>query len=208
MHCAAFPCRFYAHVRRRSPTLSILKAPAQLGATPSGSARFVVTVSLPAPGVAVNVSAVVTNDTGSVVVTLPPGPRGVLAAEGLTPGLDYTMRATCVDSLGGVCPDVTYKWRTAACVLPESEAPSGLQAVSVVPGERFVTWAYTAAALEYSVDGGPWTREVEAPAEVSGSGVLVRAHACRAGQLSLPACRSSFLCPAVCHRVCVHVTGP
>ncbi len=158
---------------RRPPTLALLQAPPAVGPAPSTTAAFVLAVVPAVGGLVSNVSAVVTDDAGSVVATLASGPRGVLTVAGLVPGVQYTLRASCVDALGGTCAELVHRWRTPACPALGPDTPVGLQAIGIVPGERFVSWASPAATFEYSLNSGPWLPVAEAHPGVTPLALLV-----------------------------------
>lgn len=160
---------------RRAPTLAIMQAPPALGTLPATSASFVVAATPAAPGIPTNVSAVVSNDdAGSVVVArFPSSPLGVFNVQGLVPGSNYTLRASCLDALRSPCGDVVHSWRSAACPRADARPPSGLTVVSLALGVRFVSWTASGSDMEYAVDGGPWTHVPRVHPETAASGVLV-----------------------------------
>jgi hypothetical protein len=201
---------------RRAPSLTLLQVPPVVGLVPATTAHFVMAVTAPAPGVSSTVSAVVVNeDTGAVVASLPNTPRGVFTVTGLTPGANYSLHANCVDATGGACVEVVHRWRTMACPAANAEEPTSVRAVSVVPGERFVSWVSPGDAFEYSVDGGPWMPVPDPHPGVPPSGVTVRGVAsqgCLRTSSPLPTPlpnlfpRVNALCMLLRH-CCRHVVG-
>ena len=111
------------------------------------------------------------NDLGSVVARFPSSALGVFTAQGLSPGSNYTLRASCVDALNTTCVDVVHSWRSAAC--PPADPPFGLSAVGLAPGKRFVGWAPSAMEMVFSVDGGTWASVPEVYPGTPADGVLV-----------------------------------
>jgi hypothetical protein len=162
----------------------MLVAPSVVSATPASSATFVFGVVAAAPGVTVNVTAVVTGDNGVLVATLPSSSDGVLEVLGLVPGVTYTLHASCVDSIGGTCPSVSHQWHSGGCPAPGAQVLHGAQAVALAPGKRLVTWAFPASgstnadvvveSMEYSLDGGLWTAVPRAQLAEPPTWLLVR----------------------------------
>jgi hypothetical protein len=157
-------------VCRRRPALSLSLSPPAVGPVPSAAAHFVLAVSPAAPGIATNVSAVVTTDAGVEIVAIPSLRRSAFTVTGLTPGTFYTLRASCEDATGATCVDVVHRWRSAPCPLLSIDS---MQSVSVAPGERYVSWAPAASSFEYSVDGGPWRPVPELHPGVAPLGLMV-----------------------------------
>jgi hypothetical protein len=124
------------------------------------SIEFLVAPTPAAPGIATNVSAVVKDDAGAVVATQSGTSFRVFLVQGLVPGANYTLYASCVDAIGGVCSEVTHRWRSVPCPPPDPDVLHDLRAVGLGPGKVVLTWdsAHVSADLpvQYRVDGGTW----------------------------------------------------
>ncbi len=164
-------------VARQAPEVTFLRTPPAHDPVPRAAAVVVVTVPAPHRSTvayqlwalagpdgwaAVNVSggAPLPGNASATWVLARAGP---LAFTALTPGVQYRLDVSAVDSVAGAGPVASVLWRTQACVTASNVSLASLTVDAVDAGTVHVSWQLPpqvplalVAGFVVSVDGGAW----------------------------------------------------